>query len=205
MPRTFLENRKIKEQRTQEILAVSLKLFSTKGYENVTIDEIADAVKCSHGLFYHYFAGKKEILAELNKRCQTFFSDCILDLTHIEEPGFNFIKEFTNFFFDYIYKSPENNYYGNLFLTTKLSELNKNPDGNLFEGKIQQIINKSIKGLKKDAYNFSSKEIDEILKFYLLFLYTYTTTLIKYPKLVKEKPKMDTIYKFINQGIRGNL
>ena len=62
MPRTSFQNRAIKEQRSQEILDSALLLFSTKGFDKVSIDMIADDCHISHGLFYHYFASKDEIL-----------------------------------------------------------------------------------------------------------------------------------------------
>ncbi|WP_328321785.1 TetR/AcrR family transcriptional regulator [Streptomyces sp. NBC_00388] len=53
--------RERKKQRTREaLLRVALELFTTKGYEQTTIDEIADAVEVSQRTFFRYFASKEE-------------------------------------------------------------------------------------------------------------------------------------------------
>lgn len=45
----------------KEILKASLKLFAEKGYENTTIDHIAEAAEYGKGTIYNYFQSKEEI------------------------------------------------------------------------------------------------------------------------------------------------
>ena len=66
MPRSFLENQRIKEMRFEKIVETALFLFSYNGYDNVTIDMITEKAEVSHGLFYHYFSSKIDVLEELN-------------------------------------------------------------------------------------------------------------------------------------------
>ncbi|MCH3976942.1 MAG: TetR/AcrR family transcriptional regulator [Bacilli bacterium] len=67
MPRTALENAKIRDQRRQDLLNVCLELFSRQGFEAVTINDIVHLADCSHGLFYHYFRDKDDaFLAVIN-------------------------------------------------------------------------------------------------------------------------------------------
>jgi len=47
-----------KEQRRTEIIDAAEKLFYKKGFDNVTMDEIADAVEFSKGSLYVYFKNK---------------------------------------------------------------------------------------------------------------------------------------------------
>lgn len=54
---------KAPEERKQEIVEVALELFSEKGYENTTIQDIADRMKVATGLCYRYFKSKQEIFA----------------------------------------------------------------------------------------------------------------------------------------------
>ena len=51
------------EERRQEIIETALTLFSEKGYENTTIQDISDRMNVSPGLFYRYFKSKTEIFA----------------------------------------------------------------------------------------------------------------------------------------------
>lgn len=47
--------------RTQHILAVSQRLFSTNAYDAIAIEDIAAAAGMSKGLLYHYFASKRDL------------------------------------------------------------------------------------------------------------------------------------------------
>jgi AcrR family transcriptional regulator len=49
----------------ERILESALRLFGSKGYEETTMREIADAADCSPGLAYRYFASKEEMVLVL--------------------------------------------------------------------------------------------------------------------------------------------
>ena len=65
MPRTKEQFEEIKNQRKQDILNHALYLFAIKGYSAVTMDEIANECKCSHGLIFHYFSNKENLFHDL--------------------------------------------------------------------------------------------------------------------------------------------
>lgn len=48
-----------------DIIQSAFQLFSEKGYEKTTINEIIKSVGCSKGGFYHHFTSKEEILSEI--------------------------------------------------------------------------------------------------------------------------------------------
>lgn len=50
------------EDKRKEILAASELLFSKKGYEETTVQDILDATEMSKGGFYYYFPSKESIL-----------------------------------------------------------------------------------------------------------------------------------------------
>ena len=53
-----------KAQRRQEIFDCSIELFVQAGYDNVTIDDIVDAVDIAKGTFFNYFPSKADVLVE---------------------------------------------------------------------------------------------------------------------------------------------
>ena len=54
--------------RRKEILDVAHKLVYTKGYEQMSIQDILDPLKISKGAFYHYFDSKQALLDGLIER-----------------------------------------------------------------------------------------------------------------------------------------
>jgi AcrR family transcriptional regulator len=54
-----------KEVRREQILHAAVLLFEQRGFEGVSVDEIATKARISKGLAYHYFASKEEILFEI--------------------------------------------------------------------------------------------------------------------------------------------
>lgn len=53
---------KLHEERRQEIIHVSQKLFIENGFEKTSIAQIAKAVGVAKGLFYYYFETKEDVL-----------------------------------------------------------------------------------------------------------------------------------------------
>lgn len=47
------------DERRAQLLTLGLRLFSTRAYDEVSIDAIADEAGVSKGLLYHYFGGKR--------------------------------------------------------------------------------------------------------------------------------------------------
>ncbi len=54
--------------RRNEILDIARRLVYTKGYEEMTIQDILDALEISKGAFYHYFGSKQDLLNALIDR-----------------------------------------------------------------------------------------------------------------------------------------
>jgi protoporphyrinogen oxidase/AcrR family transcriptional regulator len=50
------------------VMETALRMFTAKGYENVSVDDIIAATHTSKGTFYHYFKSKDEIIAAINSK-----------------------------------------------------------------------------------------------------------------------------------------
>lgn len=52
------------DKRRAQLLQLGIQLFSTKPYEDISIDEVAESAGVSKGLLYHYFQGKRGFYVE---------------------------------------------------------------------------------------------------------------------------------------------
>lgn len=61
----------------EKIQSEAIRLFDEKGFENVSMEEIAEAAGCSVGNIYHYFKGKQSLTTALthyvDNKYQTLF------------------------------------------------------------------------------------------------------------------------------------
>ena len=63
--------------RKQELLDAALQLFSEKGYEGTSINDIIKKVGVTKGAFYYYFSSKEEILNVLSEQQ----ADILIDIS----------------------------------------------------------------------------------------------------------------------------
>lgn len=62
------------EMRTH-IQTVALDLFDREGFENVSVEEIAQAAGCSAGNIYHYFKGKDELALQVTSHVDSAYRE----------------------------------------------------------------------------------------------------------------------------------
>ncbi|MFJ5528771.1 TetR family transcriptional regulator [Streptomyces sp. NPDC093261] len=84
-PRPGLRERK--KQRTRDaLLRAALELFTTKGYEATTVDEIAEAADVSQRTFFRYFAGKEDAVFFVQSLAESHFVEAVRARPHHEAP-----------------------------------------------------------------------------------------------------------------------
>ncbi len=89
------------EVRRNEILDAAQQLFTLKGYDQTSVQDILDAVGISKGAFYHYFISKEELLdclvtrmvAQTMLAAQPILDDQSLDAAEKMETLFNFFGQ----------------------------------------------------------------------------------------------------------------
>ncbi|WP_406127140.1 TetR family transcriptional regulator [Streptomyces sp. NBC_00989] len=79
--------RERKKARTRDaLLHAALELFTTKGYEQTTVDEIAEVVDVSQRTFFRYFASKEEAAFFVPRLTETHFVEAVLARPPHEAP-----------------------------------------------------------------------------------------------------------------------
>jgi AcrR family transcriptional regulator len=78
MPASRRVRLQIDERRTQ-LVELGIRLFSTHSYDDISIDDVAEAAGISKGLLYHYFQGKREFYVEVIREAS-------LQLRRLTEP-----------------------------------------------------------------------------------------------------------------------
>lgn len=76
-------NKKRKEELKEEIYLTALRLFNEKGYEKVTVQEIANACHIAKGTFFNYFSKKNEILLYLGVSPLQYFDEYLSRYEHL--------------------------------------------------------------------------------------------------------------------------
>ena len=64
----------------EEILTAALKLFSDRGFHNVSMQEIADQSEFSVGTLYKFFESKESLFAALIRSCAHRVSDILIPI-----------------------------------------------------------------------------------------------------------------------------
>src|SRR5690606_22142918 len=52
------------DERRAQLLQLGVELFSTRSYDDISIDDVAEAAGISKGLLYHYFQSKRGFYVE---------------------------------------------------------------------------------------------------------------------------------------------
>ena len=107
-----------REQRRNEIINAAEKFFFARGYDNVTMDEIADEAEVNKGLLYYYFKNKEalffavdlrgvQILHEMYVECSNLDVDGYTKIRSMIQGLFEFAKDYPDYFRIYCYAGTE--------------------------------------------------------------------------------------------------
>jgi len=95
MANTQLSRKKRERLRhKQEILDTALKLFSERGFHNVSMQQIAEASEFAVGTLYNFFESKEALFEELTESCS---EKIIGDLVAVLDGPGNEVERLTNF------------------------------------------------------------------------------------------------------------
>src|SRR6266567_609789 len=81
--------------RRNEILDEAQRLMESKGYEQMTIQDILDGLQISKGAFYHYFGSKQELLEAVLARIMDVVEQLLFPIVH--DPHLSALEKFQRF------------------------------------------------------------------------------------------------------------
>jgi AcrR family transcriptional regulator len=73
--------------RREELLAAAVRVFARKGYHTCRVSDIAEEAGVSHGLVYHYFASKDEVLETIFRENWSPIGTAIAEIGAADEPA----------------------------------------------------------------------------------------------------------------------
>nr|WP_322863345.1 MULTISPECIES: TetR/AcrR family transcriptional regulator [Malaciobacter] len=96
-----------KEVKKNSIIQTALKLFSTKGFYNTTIPDIAKSMQMSVGNMYNYFASKEELAKYAIKYSTNILAKQLRTINHMDISCKEKIFLFTREYLENVKDSPE--------------------------------------------------------------------------------------------------
>lgn len=130
--------RKIKdpEERKNEIIDAAEELFAERGYDSTSVDDIANKVGVSHGLFYHYFDSKASVVDAIVMRLADEIGENIRMI--VETPGLTALEKFRRMMLESLESKKSKKYLIKLFQgEEKTLLLSKYMDATISEMSIQ--------------------------------------------------------------------
>ena len=201
MPRTFKENEKIKEERRNRILDISLKLFANLGYENVSMDMIAKKAKCSHGLMYHYFKDKNEIIIAHYETIKDILCKDVHEIMDNNEPGKDFILSIFKLLINYINKNTQSAYYIYLFSDRLLDNFTNDVFKITFDKEVDRYFKDSLKKEYGIVDITRNKHLVQSFLLYVSFVKSLAEDKIKYSKVLsKDYDYTPILLTFLEKG-----
>ncbi len=85
-----------KEDKRDRIVKAAMKLFSERGYQDVSVNDIASLARVGKGTIYTYFNEKEEIL----EACVSFIFDSFVDSVKMALEQSDSVKSFLDVFVD---------------------------------------------------------------------------------------------------------
>lgn len=166
--------------RRQEILTAAAQLFSEKGFNNTTLEDIAARAEFGIGTIYNYFQSKEEIFRSIIQSIFDSNLDIVIRTDKSTDSLIAFLKAYTRSLFEYF----SNNREALLLMVSYYTSVGERPVNLKVETftsthcKMDEIIMKKIKdGIKR-------KEIRELNPQYIYYyfhslVFPYITNLVK--------------------------
>lgn len=122
-----------KEQRCSSIINAAEKLFYARGYDNVSMDEIARDAELSKGALYFYFKKKDSLFFAIVIRKQRELVDLMMERLKDQATGGQKLRTIIGCYVDFNKKNPEYNDMGCTFGPVISSRMDKDDENAFME------------------------------------------------------------------------
>jgi len=105
---SYIAERRIeeKERRRGEILDAAEALYAEKGWQSVTVDQVARSARLSRALVYVYFRDKEELLFAVGERAMRLLRDRFTDASATKQKGLEKIEAIGRAYMSYAFEFP---------------------------------------------------------------------------------------------------
>lgn len=91
-----------RQERKEKILSAAIELIEKQGFEDTTMDEIADQSGISKGTLYLYFKDKAELHQSIKKRALAMIHENFHQIFHQDITGAEVVRKMALLFLDFI-------------------------------------------------------------------------------------------------------
>jgi TetR/AcrR family transcriptional regulator len=95
-----------KERRRAEILDAAEALYARKGWDALTVDQVARSARLSRALVYVYFRDKEELLFAIGERAMRLLRDRFIEAAAGHAPGMDKVEAIGRAYMGYAYEFP---------------------------------------------------------------------------------------------------
>jgi TetR/AcrR family transcriptional regulator len=95
-----------KERRRAEILDAAEALYIKKGWDSLTVDQVARSARLSRALVYVYFRDKEELLFAIGERAMRLLRDCFIGAAAGHVLGMDKVEAIGRAYMDYAHEFP---------------------------------------------------------------------------------------------------
>lgn len=96
-----------KQQRRNDIIKAAENVFFAKGYDNVTMDEIANKAEVNKALLYYYFKNKEALFSAVNLCGVQILHKIYVKCFNLDTDGYNKVKAMIQGLFDFSKEHPD--------------------------------------------------------------------------------------------------
>ena len=96
-----------REQRRNEIINAAEKFFFERGYDDVTMDEIADEAEVNKALLYYYFKNKEALFFAVDLRGVRILHELYVKCANLDVNGYTKIKSMIQSLFEFSKDYPD--------------------------------------------------------------------------------------------------